>query len=86
MLSFCFNSITLYNIVVVMSSFETSLHFCELMLNSVQLNTSFFTGLPDFSDFFFFFSKLEVNTFVFVSKLFGESVLEPNHENLNRVN
>ena len=69
-----------------MSSFETSLHFCELMLYSVQLNTSFFTGLPDFSDFFFFFSKLEVNTFVFVSKLFGESVLEPNHENLNRVN
>lgn len=79
-LLFSFNSISSYNIIVVMGSFELSLHFGELMLNAVHLNTSIFSILLDLSDFFLFFTKLKIDTLMLIGQLLCQGTLESSHE------
>lgn len=82
MLTFGFNAIPLDNVVVVVGAFECSLHFSELVLHSVELHTCIFSGLANFTHFFFFFAKLQVYTLMFVGQLLRERILESHHQNL----
>jgi hypothetical protein len=82
MLSFRFNTVPLHDVVVFMSSFEGRLHLCKLVLNAVQLDTCVFASLSDFADLLFFFTKTEINSLMLVRQLFGQSILESNHQNL----
>jgi hypothetical protein len=63
-----------------MSSLEFGLHFSKLMLNTVHLDTSIFTLLFDFSNFFLFFTELKINALVLIGQLFGQGSLESSHE------
>jgi len=56
MLAFSFDSVPLHDVIVVVSAFETCLHFSELVLNPVKLDTSLFAGLTHFAHFFFLLS------------------------------
>ena len=85
MLTLGFNSVALDDVVVVVRSFKAGLHFGKLVLNSIKLDTSFFTGLSNFADFFFFLTKLKINTLMLICELFGEGVLQGDHKNLKRV-
>lgn len=84
MLTFSFNSVSLHDVIVVMSAFKTSLHFCKLMLNSIKLNTSLLASLSHFADFFLLFSQLQINTFMFICELFRQSILKRDHEYLKK--
>ena len=83
MLSLSIDTISLNNVVVVMSTLESRLHLGKLMLHTIQLNTSLFAGLSYLANFFLFLSELQVNTFVLVCQLFGKSVLQTSHQGLN---
>jgi hypothetical protein len=81
-LLFCIDAVTLDDVVVIVGAFKSGLHASELMLHAIQLDTSLFTGLSDFANFFLFLAKLEVDTFVFVRQLFSQGILEPCHQRL----
>ena len=85
MLTFGLDTVPLDNVVVVVGAFESGLHLSELMLHSVQLDTSVLTGLSDFADFFLFFTELKINTFVLIRQLLCQGVLQTHHQNLNKV-
>jgi len=82
MLALSFNTVSLHNVVIVMSALEGSLHLSELMLHSIKLYTSIFTRLTHFAYFFLFLSKLKVDTLVFVCQLFGKGILKPDHQDV----
>ena len=82
MLTFGFNSVSLHNVVVVVGTFKSGLHFGELVLDTVQLYTGVFTGLSHFTDFFLLLTELKINALVFISQLLSQGVLETDHENL----
>ncbi len=82
MLTFGFDAVPLDYVVVVVSAFEGSLHFGELVLHAVELYTRIFSRLTDFADLFFFFSQLQVYSLVFVGQLLRERILESHHQNL----
>lgn len=48
MLLFSIRSVLLDNVVIVMGSLKVSLHFGELVLDSIKLHTSFLASLLDF--------------------------------------
>ena len=80
MLSLSLNSVSLDDIVVVVSSLEGSLHTSKLMLNSIELHTSLFSGLSDLSDLLFFLTEGEIDSLVLIRELFGESILQTGHQ------
>ncbi len=65
-----------------MSSFELGVHLGELMLNSIELHTSVFSLLFDFTNLFFLLSKLKVDSFVLVGQLLRQSILKTGHERM----
>jgi hypothetical protein len=81
-LFFGLGSVSLNNIVVIVGSLELGLHFGKLMLHAIKLYTGIFSLLLDLSYLLFFFSELEIDTFVLVGQLLGESILETGHQRL----
>ena len=81
-LALSFHSISLDNVVVVVSALKGCLHTSKLMLYAVKLNTSFLSRLSNFPDFFLFLSKLQINTLVLIGELLSQSVLQPCHQGL----
>ena len=81
-LALSFHSISLDNVIVVVSALKGSLHASKLMLYTVKLNTGFFSRLSNFPDFFLFLSELQINTLVLICQLLSQSVLQPCHQGL----
>ena len=69
-LALSFHSVSLDDVVVVVGALECGLHFGELVLDSVELDTGVFTRLADLTHFFFLLSKLEIDTFMLIRQLF----------------
>ena len=82
MLAFSLDTIALNNIVIVVGALEGGLHFCQLMLHPIELNTCLFTCLAHFPNFLFLLTKLQIDAFVLVGKLLGQGVLEARHQGL----
>lgn len=76
----CLNTISRHDVKVIMGALKLCLHFGKLVLDAVHLNTSVFTLLLDFSNFFLLLTQLKINTLVLISQLFGQGSLEPSHE------
>ena len=69
-LAFGFDAVALNDVVVVVGALECGLHFGELVLDSVELDTGVFARLADLTHFFFLLSKLEIDTFMLIRQLF----------------
>jgi hypothetical protein len=78
----CLHSVSLDDVVVVVGPLELSLHLCELMLNSIELNTCVFSSLLNLPNFLFLLSQLQVDSLVLVRQLFSEGVLQTGHQRL----
>jgi hypothetical protein len=74
--------IPLNDVVVIVGSFEFGLHFGKLMLDTIELHTGFLSVFLDFTDFFFFFSELKIDSLVLVGQLFGQGILQSCHQRL----
>jgi hypothetical protein len=61
-----FHSVPLHDVVVVVRAFEAGLHLGELMLHSVQLDTSLFAGLAHFAHLLFLLPQLKIHALVLV--------------------
>jgi hypothetical protein len=83
-LTFGLNTVSLDNVVVIVSSFEGSLHASKLMLDSVELHTGLFAGHADLANFFILFAKLQIDTLMSVCKLFRQGILQTIHERLHK--
>ena len=85
-LALSFHSVSLDDVVVVMSALKCCLHASQLVLDSVQLHTSLLSRLSDLPDFLLLLSQLQINTLVLVCQLLCQGVLKPSHQRLNKEN
>lgn len=81
-LSFGLGSVPLHDVVIVMGAFECRLHAGQLVLDSIELHTGLFSRLSDLPYGLLSLAELEVDTFVLVCELLGQSVLQARHQGL----
>lgn len=81
-LTFGFDTVSLHDVIVIVSSFKGGLHASKLMLNSIELHTGLFAGHADLADLFILLAKLQVNTLMSVSELLCKGVLKTTHERM----
>jgi hypothetical protein len=51
------NTVPLNDVVIIVGALKGGLHFCELVLHSVKLNTGLFATLADFANLFFLLTE-----------------------------
>ena len=81
-LTLSFDTVALHDVVVVVGTLESRLHLGQLVLNSVELHTSFLAALANLADFLFLFAEGQIDTLVLIRQLLSKSVLQTGHEGL----
>ena len=82
MLTLSLDTVALHDVVVVVGTLESRLHLGQLVLNSVELHTSFLAALANLADFLFLFAEGQIDTLVLIRQLLSKSVLQTGHEGL----
>lgn len=80
MLFLCLNSVSLYDIVVIVSLLIGGLHLGQLVLHTVELDTLFFPLLLDLLALLILLSQLHINLLVLLCKLVQQGLLHWSHK------